>query len=65
MEDTHAYDPTHGLYSSDVAQLNNLHEAPLLDLLRRRFTADDIYVRAVVSDTCRVRHTPGSAVDCV
>lgn len=45
VEDTHTYDPTHGLYSSDVAQLNNLHEAPLLDLLRRRFLADDIYVR--------------------
>ena len=43
FESCHSFDETHGLYLDDVAKLNNLSEAPLLDLLRRRFQKDDIY----------------------
>ena len=39
----HPFDPTHEMHLKDIAQINNLHEAPLLDLLRRRFSSDDIY----------------------
>lgn len=42
-EDTRPWDPSHGLYLNNAAQLNNLHEAALLNLLRVRFEADDIY----------------------
>ena len=40
----HPYHVSHSEYCDDIAVMNNLHEAPLLDLLRRRFQADDIYV---------------------
>ena len=39
----HPYDVSHGLMLDDVSTLNNLHEAPMLDLLRRRFKRDLIY----------------------
>ena len=40
----HPYNSSHSEYVEDIAGMNNLHEAPLLDLLRRRFHAEDIYV---------------------
>ena len=36
-------DPSHTLMCTDIAKMNNLHEAPLLDLLRRRYKEDSIY----------------------
>ncbi|CAH0477798.1 unnamed protein product [Peronospora belbahrii] len=39
----HPYDPTHSMDLSNVAEMDNLHEAPLLDLLRRRYLDDKIY----------------------
>jgi myosin-5 len=43
IKDTHAFDPSHESDLDDAAQLNNLHEAPLLDLITRRFKKDKIY----------------------
>ncbi|GMF09243.1 unnamed protein product [Phytophthora lilii] len=39
----HPYDPTHSMDLDNVAEMDNLHEAPLLDLLRRRYLEDKIY----------------------
>jgi Myosin head (motor domain) len=36
-------DPTHNLDLDNLCLMNNLHEAPLLDVLRRRFIQDTIY----------------------
>lgn len=36
-ERTHAYDPSHALDLDDASKMNQMHEAPLLDLLLRRF----------------------------
>jgi len=41
--DTHACDPSHLEDLDDVSLLNNLHEAPLLNLLKRRYKQDKIY----------------------
>ncbi len=43
LSDTHSFDATHESDLDDAAMLNNLHEAPLLSLIRRRFEADKIY----------------------
>jgi myosin heavy subunit/ankyrin repeat protein len=43
VKDTHALDPTHLLNLHDLCGMSNLHEAPLLDMLRRRMTRDEIY----------------------
>ena len=40
---TQPWDETHGEDLSDIALMNDLNEAPMLHLLRRRFFADDIY----------------------
>ena len=40
---THHFDPSHYEYLEDIAKMNNLHEAPLLDLLHRRYSSNDIY----------------------
>ena len=40
---THAVDPTHLLDLDDLCFMNNLHEAPLLDMVRRRLAEDKIY----------------------
>jgi myosin V len=37
ISETHGFDPSHESDLDDAAQLNNLHEAPLLDLISRRF----------------------------
>ncbi|TDH70826.1 hypothetical protein CCR75_001211 [Bremia lactucae] len=42
-EQVHPYDPTHSMDLTNVAEMDNLHEAPLLDLLRRRYLEDKIY----------------------
>mmetsp|Transcript_12788 Transcript_12788/g.19580 ORF Transcript_12788/g.19580 Transcript_12788/m.19580 type:complete len:328 (+) Transcript_12788:153-1136(+) len=42
-EDIHPFDPSHALNLEDASNLNNLHEAPLLALLRRRFRQGQIY----------------------
>ncbi len=43
LKDTMVCDPTHTQMFTDIAKMNNLHEAPLLDLLRRRYIEDCIY----------------------
>jgi len=48
VQDTRAFDPTHGLYTPNIADISDLNEAPLLHLLRRRFEQKDIYVRTAV-----------------
>lgn len=40
---SHPFDPSHALDMDDLAHLNNMHEAPLLHVLRRRFQSDAIY----------------------
>ena len=44
-QDVYPFIPSHGLNLENVAEMNDLHEAPLLDLLRRRYSDDQIYVR--------------------
>ncbi|TMW68123.1 hypothetical protein Poli38472_007795 [Pythium oligandrum] len=39
----YAFDPSHIVDHDDIAQMNNMHEAPLLNVLRQRFEADKIY----------------------
>jgi myosin-5 len=41
--DTAVYDPSHDLDLRDAADLNSLHEAPLLSLIARRYALDKIY----------------------
>ena len=41
--ETTPFDPSHRLNIDDIAQLSALHEAPLLDLLRRRYFENTIY----------------------
>lgn len=36
-DEYHPFDPSHGLDMDDISRLNNLHEAPLLHCLKRRF----------------------------
>jgi len=42
-EEVHTWDPTHAEDLDDLSEMNNVHEAPLLDLLRRRYFSDKIY----------------------
>ncbi|OQR90483.1 myosin [Thraustotheca clavata] len=37
------FDPSHLLDHADIAQMNNMHEAPLLNVLHRRYLKDAIY----------------------
>lgn len=37
------FDPSHIVDHEDIALMNNMHEAPLLNVLRQRFEADKIY----------------------
>ena len=39
----HPLDSTHLLNLADLCEMSNLHEAPLLDVLRRRVSEDNIY----------------------
>eukprot|EP00966_Prymnesium_polylepis_P215777 4996339-Prymnesium_polylepis.1 len=39
-------DPTHNVDLADIVAMNNLHEAPILHLLRRRLEAQQIYTWA-------------------
>ncbi|TMW63387.1 hypothetical protein Poli38472_002328 [Pythium oligandrum] len=43
VDQVHPYDPTHSLNLENIAEMDNLHQAPLLDLLRRRYLEDLIY----------------------
>ncbi len=43
IDKSHAVDSTHLLNLDDLCEMSNLHEAPLLDILRRRVAVDDIY----------------------
>ncbi len=43
VSETHPSDPSHMLDNDDIAQMNNMHEGPLLALLHRRYTVDGIY----------------------
>jgi len=40
---SHPFDPSHAIDMDDLANLNNMHEAPLLHVLKRRFRNDKIY----------------------
>ncbi|GAB5034473.1 myosin-like protein [Nannochloropsis oceanica] len=40
---SHPFDPSHAIDMDDLAHLNNMHEAPLLHVLKRRFRSDKIY----------------------
>mmetsp|Transcript_16662 Transcript_16662/g.23589 ORF Transcript_16662/g.23589 Transcript_16662/m.23589 type:complete len:1681 (+) Transcript_16662:67-5109(+) len=42
-KDIHQYDPSHALDLDDASKMNGMHEAPLLDLLYRRFKNNKIY----------------------
>eukprot|EP00753_Platysulcus_tardus_P016104 PLAT5409.3.p1 GENE.PLAT5409.3~~PLAT5409.3.p1 ORF type:complete len:207 (+),score=74.50 PLAT5409.3:23-622(+) len=42
-EETQTFDGSHKLLVDDVTRLNNLNAAPLLSVLRRRFTSKQIY----------------------
>lgn len=42
-KDTLSFDPSHVLNHDDIAQMNNLHEAPLLQLLHERYLREEIY----------------------
>ncbi len=39
----HPYDPSHSLNLDDATKMNVIHEAPLLELLRRRYSDGKIY----------------------
>lgn len=43
MTKLYAFDPSHIVDHDDIAQMNNMHEAPLLNVLRQRFEGDKIY----------------------
>lgn len=43
VNNIHALDPTHLLNLDDLCGMSNLHEAPLLDMLKRRSISDQIY----------------------
>lgn len=45
----HQYDPTHSMDLENISEMDNLHQAPLLDLLRRRYLDDKIYVSAKIA----------------
>ena len=40
---THCFDSTHLIDYDNICLMNNMHEAPLLDLLKRRFYKNHIY----------------------
>ncbi len=40
---THPYDPSHSFNLDDATKMNDIHEAPLLELLRRRYSEGKIY----------------------
>ncbi|TYZ59134.1 hypothetical protein PybrP1_000059, partial [[Pythium] brassicae (nom. inval.)] len=43
VADVHPFDPSHALDLDNISEMDNLHQAPLLDLLRRRYLEDRIY----------------------
>jgi hypothetical protein len=43
VSDTHPCDPSHLVDNDDIAAMNNMHEGPLLALLKRRYFKDVIY----------------------
>lgn len=43
---TAEFDPSHLKDLADLCDMNNLHEAPLFDTIRRRYLADNIYTNA-------------------
>jgi len=43
LTECHVFDPSHDLNLDDISRLNNLHEAPLLHVLKRRFGNNQIY----------------------
>ena len=46
LSDCHKVDPTHIIDLDNICFMNDMHEAPLLDLLRRRFFNQKIYTYA-------------------
>ncbi|RYG48069.1 hypothetical protein EON67_07945 [archaeon] len=59
--DTHPCDTSHLQDSSDIAAMNNMHEAPLLALLQRRYAADAIYTFTgdILISINPYKHLPG------
>lgn len=43
LSEVHSFDPSHLLDLDNISNMNNVHEGPLLDLLRRRYAKDNIY----------------------
>ena len=41
--DAHPFDPSHEINHPNLADMDDMHEAPLVHLLQRRFAADEIY----------------------
>lgn len=54
VDQIHPYDPSHSMDLENISEMDNLHQAPLLDLLRRRYLEDKIYVSR--------HHHPGDAL---
>lgn len=52
VADVHPFDPSHALDLDNISEMDNLHQAPLLDLLRRRYLEDKIYVRRWTGSGC-------------
>ena len=45
-KDVHTFDATHSENFQDLCKMNDLHEAPLLNLLKMRYMQDEIYTTA-------------------
>ena len=56
----HLVDPSHLVLHDDLCSMNRLHDAPLLDILRRRYTEDRIY--STTSDMILVSVNPYKAI---
>lgn len=54
--ETHAYDPSHALDLDDASKMNQMHEAPLLDLLLRRFRQVRLLAMDDLRKSCRLLH---------
>ncbi|GBG33017.1 Myosin-VIIa [Hondaea fermentalgiana] len=43
LSEVHSFDPSHLVDLDNISDMNNVHEGPLLDLLRRRYAKNVIY----------------------
>lgn len=56
VDQIHPYDPSHSMDLENISEMDNLHQAPLLDLLRRRYLEDKIYVSRQIPRRFFVMH---------